>query len=153
MEPLVLGLEKKFNLKRDKATTYLCITGLIVTIIFTINASDYLLSTIDNFLTSVGILLSIILEAIIFVCFVGLDKLLNVLNNNSTIKIGVWWKIVLKYITPLILIYIWINGIINTFSTSPEKMFINIILTIIVIASPLILTKLPSRNNGLEHIK
>lgn len=148
MEPLILGLEKKFNLKRKRATTYLCIIGLITTVIFATSAGNYLLTTVDDFLTSMGLLLSIILEALIFSWFVGLDKLLNILNNNSTIKIGNWWKIVIKYITPILLTYIWINKMIDTFNTSQEKILVNLILTIIVITIPLILARLPFRKDN-----
>jgi NSS family neurotransmitter:Na+ symporter len=148
IEPLVLGLERKFNLRRKKATTYLCIIGLVVTIIFTTDTGSYLLATVDSFLTSAGILFAIILEAVIFSWFAGLDKLLDILNNNSTIKIGGWWKIVVKYIAPIILIYIWIGGIIDTFSANTQgEIFINIILTMILITIPLILTKLPLKKH------
>jgi NSS family neurotransmitter:Na+ symporter len=126
-------------------TTYSCIIGLIITLIFTIDSGNYLLSIVDSFLTSIGILLSIILEVFIFSWFVGLDKLLNVLNKNSTIKIGIWWKIVLKYITLIILVFVWIDGIIS--NTIQENMFINLILTMILIIIPLILTKSSLRND------
>ncbi|MDR3291884.1 MAG: sodium-dependent transporter [Methanobrevibacter sp.] len=140
LEPVIYAVEEKFNFPRKKATTYLCIFGVMITMIFTTGMGSYLLGIVDKFLNYIGGLFSIILELIIFSWLVGADKLLDTLNNNSTIKIGEWWTILIKYILAILLLCLWINEMINIFNTSSFKLIVNIILSIILILVPLILT-------------
>lgn len=100
----------------------------------------HILELADKFLNYIGGIFSIILELIIFSWFFGSDKLLNTLNNNSTIKIGEWWVILIKYVLPIILFCLWINELISMFNTSSNfKLIINVFLSVILILTPLTL--------------
>ncbi|MDR3223752.1 MAG: sodium-dependent transporter [Methanobrevibacter sp.] len=146
-EPITKAMEEKFNVKRKKVVTYMCIVGALLTMIFTTGAGSYLLTIFDKILNEVGLFLITILESIIFSWFYGIDKLLIVLNKNSKLKIGRWWKVLIKYILPILLIFIWINEVINTFNTSSTKLIINFIITMIFILLPLMLTLIPSKSS------
>ncbi|MDR3290918.1 MAG: sodium-dependent transporter [Methanobrevibacter sp.] len=150
LEPITNGIEEKFNIKRKRSTTYMCIVGALLTIIFTTGAGNYLLVIADKILNEVGLFLVTILESIIFSWFLGADKLLNTLNESSKLKIGGWWKVLIKYILPILLTFIWINEVINTFNTSSTKLIISIIVTMILILVPLLLTVISSKSNPFK---
>lgn len=140
LESVIYAVEEKFNFPRKKATTYLCLLGATITIIFTTGMGIHILELADKFLNYIGGIFSIILELIIFSWFFGSDKLLNTLNNNSTIKIGEWWVILIKYVLPIILFCLWINELISMFNTSSNfKLIINVFLSVILILTPLTL--------------
>jgi NSS family neurotransmitter:Na+ symporter len=148
LEPIVSGIEEKFNLSRKKLVTCLCIIGFMMTTIFTTGLGDYLLKTVDGFLTNGGVIFGAILGAIIFSWFIGVDKLLDIINTNSKIKIGKWWGILMKYVSPIILLCIWINGLIKLFITSNYiQIGINIILILILVIIPLTLTLIPLKSD------
>ncbi|MDR1819925.1 MAG: sodium-dependent transporter [Methanobrevibacter sp.] len=139
LESVIYAVEEKFNFPRKKATTYLCLIGATMTIIFTTGMGIHILEVADKFLNYIGGIFSIILELIIFSWLFRSDELLNTLNNNSTVKIGEWWVILIKYVLPTILFCLWINELINMFNTSNFKLITNIFLSLILISIPLIL--------------
>jgi len=114
---MVNAIGEKFNVERKKATTYLCIIGGLLTTIFTTSAGGFLLGITDQILNEVGLFLATILEAVIFSWFIGADKLLIILNEHSNLKVGKWWNIVIKYMLPVLLTFIWVNGVISTYDT------------------------------------
>ncbi|MDR2544977.1 MAG: sodium-dependent transporter [Methanobrevibacter sp.] len=148
LEPMLNAIGEKFNVERKKATTYLCIIGALLTTIFTTSAGGFLLEITDQVLNEVGLFLATILEALIFSWFIGADKLLIILNEHSNLKIGKWWKIVIKYVLPVLLTFIWVNGVISTYNTSIIKLVISLIITILLIIIPLILTLIPSKSSS-----
>lgn len=148
LESVIYAVEKKFNFPRKKATTYLCVVGIMITMVFTTGMGSCLLVMVDKFLNYIGGLFSIILELIIFAWLVGADKLLNTLNDNSTIKIGGWWRALIKYVLPTLLICLWLNEAINIYNTSQFTLFINVVLSIILVLVPLILTSINSKDRS-----
>ena len=65
------------------------------------NAFDFV---IDSFVNQFGILLLIGIQSIVFGYFYGVEKILPILNQNSTIKVGKTWVFIIKYFLPVVLI-------------------------------------------------
>ncbi|GAA5818777.1 MAG: sodium-dependent transporter [Methanobrevibacter sp. CfCl-M3] len=147
LEPIVSGIEEKFDLTRKRIVSYLCIIGFTMTLIFTTGLGNHLLELVDGFLVNVGIVVCAILGAIIFSWFIGTDELLDIINTHSRIKIGKWWGILMKYVLPIVLIYIVSNGIIKIFSDMTYvQIVVDIALIIILITVPIVLTLVSSKN-------
>ncbi|MDR2622958.1 MAG: sodium-dependent transporter [Methanobrevibacter sp.] len=147
LEPLSAGFRERVGLSRKKVSLYLCLIGALISVVYTTGSGVYILAIVDKVLNQIATVFAIILEAIIFSWIFGIDKILSTLNDNSPIKIGKWWVMLIKYILPVLLSCLWINGVITTIKTAN---LMEEIVTVIVIASliliPLIITSIPYKS-------
>ena len=114
-EPIVGSISAKFNITRKRLVTILCIIGCACSLLLTCGISSYLVGIIDAFVNEFGILLLVAVQCIIFGWYYGAEKLIPIINRQSSIKIGRLWKNIIKYILPVFIFIIWIIGIINLF--------------------------------------
>lgn len=134
-EPMVNSTLNKIGWSSRKTTTVLCIVGCAFSLILTTGISSYLVGLIDSFVNQFGVILLIPIQAIIFGWIYGLDNVIPVLNKNSIVKVGTKWKIIIKYIAPVVLFILWVFGIIKLFSNANSfEITIYIIITVAVLA-------------------
>ena len=142
-EPLLSSLCEKFGWSRKKGVTILTIVACIGTVIFSTGISSYLVSIVDEFINNFGILILIGIQAIIFGWFLGFEKVLPVLNEFSTFKVGKTWIFILKYILPILIIGVWAYGLIELVNNErPVKIIIDLIIMAIVVGLSILFTKL-----------
>ena len=153
LEGFCYSISEKFLIERKKTATVVCIVGCLVSIIFTTCAGSTILGIFDAYLNNFALLFAILLECIIFGWIYKFDDLIETLNENSTIKVGKTWKTVIKYILPLCIAGLWIQGIISTISTADSlSRTVMIILTIALIVVPIIFAKLPAINKDYYNV-
>ena len=149
LEGVCYSISEKFLIERKKTATAVCIVGFLISIIFTTSAGSTILGVFDAYLNNFALLFAILLECIIFGWIYKFDDLIETLNNNSRIKVGKTWKTVIKYILPICIAGLWIQGVLSTISTIDGlSATIMLILTIVLIVVPIIFAKLPAIN---EH--
>ena len=149
LEGVCYSISEKFLIEREKTATVVCIVGFLISIIFTTTAGSTILGVFDAFLNNFALLFAILLECLIFGWIYKFDDLIETLNENSTIKVGKTWKTVIKYILPICIAGLWIQGVLSTASTIDSlSSTIMWILTAVLIAVPIIIAKLPAIN---EH--
>ena len=144
-EVLAKALSEEFNWSRSKTATILTIIGICISAIFTTGISSYLIGIVDGFLNEFGILFLVAVQCIIFGWLYNIDTFVNVINGNSAFKIGKTWKFIIKYVLPIFLIFIWINGVITLFNTSTTLEFI--VYLVIIIGVFLIAAALTKHDN------
>lgn len=141
-EPLLSSIISKFNLSRKKGVTILACVACIFSLLFATSIGSYLLELVDLFVNEFAILILIGVQSIIFGWFYGLDKVIPVLNEYSTFKVGKKWKFAIKYVLPIIIIVIWIYGIINLFSDATLfELIVDLIITFVVLGLSVFFTK------------
>ena len=146
LEPMCLAVSRKFRISRARSVTLLCIFGFILSLVFTTASGNYVLTIADSFINQFGILLAVILQAVIFGWIYGVDKLIPVLNEHSTVKIGRTWVTVIKYIMPVFLSIMWIIGIFDLLNSQNSiEIIIQLLIAVIIVAVPFTLTKLKAR--------
>lgn len=107
-----------------------------------------MLEIVDGFVNEFAILILVGVQSIIFAWFYGLDKVMPVLNENSTFHVGKKWKFTIKYVLPIIIIVIWIYGIINLFSDANLfEIIVDLIITFVVLGLSVFFTKFNIINN------
>ncbi|WP_405270789.1 sodium-dependent transporter [Methanobrevibacter sp.] len=149
LEGVCYSISEKFLIERKKTATAVCIVGFLISILFTTSAGSTILGVFDAYLNNFALLFAILLECIIFGWIYKFDDLIETLNNNSTIKVGKTWKTVIKYILPICIAGLWIQGVLSTISTVDSlSATIMLILTVVLIVVPIIFAKLPAIN---EH--
>jgi len=146
LEPMTLAISKKFRLPRIRSVTYLCMFGLLLSLMYTTGSGNYLLTIADGFINQFGIILAVILQALIIGWSYGVDKLLPVLNRYSKVKVGKTWIYIIKFIMPIFLSVMWIVGMVDLFKTnSSTDIIIQLLIALMFVVVPLILTILPSK--------
>ena len=153
LEGFCYSISEKFLIERKKTATAVCIVGCLVSIIFTTSAGSTILGIFDAYLNNFALLFAILLECIIFGWIYKFDDLIETLNEHSTIKVGKTWKTVIKYILPICIAGLWIQGILSTISTADSlSRTVMIILTIVLIVVPIIFAKLPAINKDYYNV-
>ena len=74
--------------------------------IYATRAGIYWLDIIDHFINAYGLIIVGILETVAIGWFYGADKMREWANTYSDIRVGIWWDICIKVITPAVLLYI-----------------------------------------------
>jgi NSS family neurotransmitter:Na+ symporter len=103
VEAFTSAMVDKFGLKRKPLITGVSIVGFLGSIIFTTQAGLLWLDIVDHFLTHYGLVVVGILECILVGWCFKLKVLRNHINRISSIQLGVWWDILIKYFIPLVL--------------------------------------------------
>jgi NSS family neurotransmitter:Na+ symporter len=148
LEGICYSISEKFDFSREKTATIVCIVGGLISIIFTTAYGSNILEVFDTFLNNFALLFAVLLECILFGWVYDFDELINTLNKDSRIHVGKLWKIVIKFILPVCIFCLWIQGIFSTLTEEePVSIVIRAILLIVIIVLPIILSKLPAKSN------
>jgi NSS family neurotransmitter:Na+ symporter len=147
IEPVILSLKNKFGYERGKIVTIVCISGFLVSLLYSTSVGSTIIELFDKFLCNFGLLLNGLLEIIIIGWIYGLDNIIDGLNKNATFfKLGAKWKFMIKYIIPIIVAFLWISGMNTVINTSDTfSLIMQIVLIISLIVLPILLTKLPAK--------
>jgi len=129
------------NAKREIIAAIVCLLGFVAGIVYTTGAGLYFLDIVDHFITNFSLVAVGILECIIIGWIFGAKRLREFFNTVSDFKIGVWWDISIKFITPIVLIVILVMQLIKELS-APYEGYPNwaICLGWSVVAVPLIIS-------------
>lgn len=131
----------------EKGVTILVIIACIGTVIFSTGISSYLVKIVDGFVNNFGILILISVQAIIFGWFYGVEKVMPVLNEFSTFKVGKLWVFTIKYLLPILLIIVWIFGVVKLFNDENSlEIVVDVIISIVVVGFSVIFTKRDAKN-------
>ncbi|RAP47776.1 MAG: sodium-dependent transporter [Methanosphaera sp. rholeuAM6] len=149
IEPLSLSLQDKFSTSRSKAVSIVCAFAFVISLLFSTSYGSTLLGIFDTFTNQFGLLLNVVIQTTLLAIIYGLDNLLPGLNKNATfLKLGKKWMLLVSYFIPLITLLLWIDGVSrNVIFVDTTTMIIELILLMIMIILPIILTKIPSKND------
>ncbi|MCR1952423.1 sodium-dependent transporter [Clostridium sp. DSM 100503] len=103
----------KFGLARNKVVAVICLIGFSIGILYSTGAGLYLLDIIDNFINNYGIVVVGLLEVILIGWIASPDIVREHTNEISYFKIGKWWNICVKFVTPAILIFMLVQSIMT----------------------------------------
>jgi NSS family neurotransmitter:Na+ symporter len=102
-EPVVESIADKWGLNKKHVLPIVCMVGFLVGLPFTTRAGLYWIDIIDNFITNYGITTIGLVECLLIGYVLGTKKARSYINQVSNIKIGIWWDIFIKYLTPAFL--------------------------------------------------
>ncbi len=103
IEAFTSAMVDKFGIRRKRLITIVSILGFCGSVIFTTQAGLLWLDIVDHFLTHYGLVVVGIFECILVGWFFRIKVLRQHVNSISTIKLGLWWDILIKYFVPLVL--------------------------------------------------
>ncbi len=103
LEAFVSAMVDKFGTSRKRLVTSVSILGFFGSVIFTTQAGLLWLDIVDHFLTHYGLIVVGIFECILVGWFFRIKVLRQHLNRISSISLGTWWDLLIKYFVPLVL--------------------------------------------------
>lgn len=113
-ETYIAGLSDKFNISRSKSVIIGVGVAALVSTLFATRGGLYFLDAADYFINQFGVAAIGLIEVILIAwVFRKLDVFQSHANAISDIRAGMWWKICLGLITPLVLGYM-MFGLLRT---------------------------------------
>ena len=104
LEAIISGVRDKFGFTRARAVNLVCGVAFVVSLIFTTNGGISYLDIVDRFINNYGIVLAGLVEVLLIGWVVReLPRLRDHINGVSDVRIGIWWIISLRFITPIVL--------------------------------------------------
>lgn len=107
----------KFGWARNKVVAVICIIGIVIGSLYSTGAGLYLLDIIDNFINNYGIVVVGLLEVILIGWISNADVVRKHTNEISYFKVGKWWNICVKFITPVILMFMLVQSVLTEIKT------------------------------------
>ncbi len=120
LEAFTSSVMDKFHYSRKKVVSIICLIAFLGGIIFTTGGGLYWLDIVDHFITNYGLVTVGILECLVIGWHFKADRLRAHIDEFSRVKLGKWWDISVKIITPLILGIILITSLIGELSAAYE---------------------------------
>ena len=104
LECVVAAIREKFDLQRTTAVNYICGLAALISLLYVTQGGLFYLDTIDHFVNQYGLVVAGLAEVLL----VGwIAKTLTAqrdhINEISYIKLGAWWTVSLRFITPVLL--------------------------------------------------
>ena len=87
--------------------------GFCASLIFATRAGLYWLDIVDHFVNDFNLIAIGFVECVALGWIFGAKKLREYLNSNTTFKYGVWWDVAIKYICPVIFLFISVTYLIT----------------------------------------
>lgn len=103
-EVCITAISEKFAIARRKTVCYVCGLGFLCSIIYTTQAGMGYLDLVDRFINNYSIVIAGVVEIILLGWFFKLSALREYINEQSDVRIGRWWEVSLKIVTPFVLI-------------------------------------------------
>ena len=104
----------KTGADRKKVATVAALIGLATSSLYATGAGLYLLDIIDHYINAYVIVGLGLVEAVLIGWVVGAGKMRGYANDISYIRLGSWWELMIKFVTPLVL------GVMMTLSLIEE---------------------------------
>ncbi|WP_153447350.1 sodium-dependent transporter [Vibrio algicola] len=114
MEAVTSSIIDKLKLSRKKAVSIVCGTGLLVSLSFATNGGLLLLDLVDFFINNIALLASCLIELILVGWLFKVADIRDYANKISEVTIGVWFDLCIRFLSPVIIAYIFGSKVIDT---------------------------------------
>jgi len=106
VEPISNSVNMKWRVSKTKATAIVCVIGFFASLIFATGSGMHWLQILDHFVADFALVIIGLMECIILGYVYKLYRLRQHANDVSDFRIGRWWDVLIKFVTPVILIFI-----------------------------------------------
>ena len=111
MEAFISALIDKFGFQRKPLVTLVSVLGFIGSVVFTTQAGLLWLDIVDHFVTHYGLVVVGILECFVVGWLFRLPLLREHINRISSIRLGLWWDLLIKFFVPAALVVILVGDL------------------------------------------
>jgi NSS family neurotransmitter:Na+ symporter len=119
-EAFACSIVDKFNTTRQKAVTLICCLGVVGSVIFTTRAGLYILDIVDHFINNYALVLGGILECVLVGWLLKARVMRKHVNACGTIKLLPLWDVLVRVVTPLMLLVVLGSALYQEFQAPYE---------------------------------
>lgn len=119
-EAVVSALVEKLGQPRRKVTVWYTLVAAALSLVYTTGAGLYILDIVDHFIMAFGVAASGIVEVILVAYVFKLTRLKEHFQPISDFKVGRWWDITIKIVTPLVLGVTFVQNLIGNIKAPYE---------------------------------
>ena len=106
LECVVAAIREKFDLSRKVAVNWICGVAAVLSVLYVTRGGLFYLDTVDHFINAYGLVVAGLLQVLLIVWIARtLDEQRAHVNAISYVKMGPWWTVSLKYVTPILLTF------------------------------------------------
>lgn len=120
IEVIIASVMDKFRLSRKAAVNWVVGICVLVSLMYVTGAGLIILDIVDHFINSFGIVISGLIELLLFGWFFKLATIRKENNLVSDFPIGRWWDVMVKIVTPLVLLFMTYKNFELEFSKAYE---------------------------------
>lgn len=113
VESIIAGIADKWKLNKKKVTKVVVLVGFVVSLLYATKGGLHWLDIVDRYVNDFGIIPVALFEAIVVAWCYSVNKVRDYVNPISEVKLGKWYNVMLKYVTPIVLGAILIMSIIQ----------------------------------------
>lgn len=103
IEAIISSLIDKFNWSRHRTASIVCGIGFLASMMFATNGGLLLLDIVDYFINHFGILVSCFVELLVVGWMFKITDITDYANPHSEFSVGAWFKICIRFVSPLVL--------------------------------------------------
>ncbi len=119
-EGVVSAVMDKFSLSRRLAAVLVSGLAFLIGLIFVSRGGLLWLDQVDHFINNFGLVTIGLFTCLLIGWGYGAHKIREQINEHSEVKIGVWFDICIKFITPIVLIILLVLNFIDRIQTPYE---------------------------------
>lgn len=112
-EACCAALMDKYGWSRRFTSSAFAVVGFSLSLLFVTRAGLLILDIVDHFINNFGIVLTGLVEVILLAWFSRLESIRDHVNLTSDFRIGSWWNLCLRVITPLVLGYMAVGNLVG----------------------------------------
>lgn len=149
IESVTGGLEDKWRLPKPALTFIICLLGFLLSVPLATGAGSYWVDIADHFISNFGLVFIGLFECIVFGYIMGAKHIRRAVNEVSEIKVGRWWDILIKYVAPLILMFIALASFIELMGEGYAQLPAGaLLLGILIVMATVIIAWVFARKGG-----
>jgi SNF family Na+-dependent transporter len=83
-----------------------CVAGFAEGLIYATDGGLYILDIVDHYINNFGLVFVALMQAIAVGWFFNIEEHRNYINSTTSLQIGKWWNISVRYVAPAALLYL-----------------------------------------------
>ena len=106
LECVVAAVREKFDMGRQAAVNWIIGICAVISLLYATQGGLFYLDTVDHFVNNFGLVIAGLME-VLLVAWIAkeLTRQRDHVNDISFVKMGPWWTISLRFITPILLTF------------------------------------------------
>jgi len=114
VEAVVAGVHDKWpHVRRPAITGLFCVGAFLLGLVFLTDAGLVWLDIVDHWSLEYGLVFVGLIECIAIGWIAGIRPLGDAINEGAEIRVGLWWRVCIKLITPALLITMLVLNLIK----------------------------------------
>ncbi|HMA58861.1 MAG TPA: sodium-dependent transporter, partial [Halanaerobiales bacterium] len=117
VEAGVAALKDKWGGTKRTVTLFYSIFLFVVGLLFATKGGLYWLDIVDHYVNTYGLVVAGLAESVIIGWYYDPNELRGYFNSVSEYQFGSWWNVMIKYVTPIMLVVLLVNEFIADIGT------------------------------------